>query len=115
MVNEVLVSKDYARVSTYTPDSKHEDVLLSAEVEAIDPQIGLWGECGDVQTSSPKRADSTITPHTGGNCSIYYPTVCIPDPPPDLDCGEVGFRNFEVLAGNPHRFDGNKDGVGCEN
>ena len=55
------------------------------------------------------------SPHTGSNCSIYYPIVCIPDPPPDLDCGEVGFRNFELLAGGPHRFDGNKDGVGCEN
>ena len=43
-----------------------------------------------------------------------YPDVCIPSPPPDLDSGEIVYRNFTVLAPDPHRFDGDKDGVGCE-
>jgi hypothetical protein len=47
-------------------------------------------------------------------CSPAYPTVCIPPPPPDLDCGNVRFRNFRVLAPDPHRFDGDHDGVGCK-
>ncbi|MEP0887316.1 MULTISPECIES: hypothetical protein [unclassified Leptolyngbya] len=48
------------------------------------------------------------------NCSPAYPDVCIPPPPPDLDCGEITHRNFRVLAPDPHRFDGDKDGIGCE-
>ena len=33
----------------------------------------------------------------------------------DLDCGDIPHRRFPVLApGNPHGFDGNHDGVGCE-
>jgi hypothetical protein len=47
-------------------------------------------------------------------CSPAYPTVCIPPPPPDLDCPQVPFPNFRVLAPDPHRFDGNRDGIGCE-
>jgi len=43
-----------------------------------------------------------------------YPTVCIPSPPPDLDCGQISYRNFKVLAPDPHRFDGDNDGIGCE-
>jgi hypothetical protein len=48
-----------------------------------------------------------------GSCDPSYPTVCIPPPPPDLNCGDIEFRNFVVLQPDPHRFDGNNDGIGC--
>lgn len=48
------------------------------------------------------------------NCSPAYPTVCIPPPPPDLDCKDVPHKNFQVKAPDPHRFDRDKDGIGCE-
>ncbi|MGJ3248415.1 MAG: hypothetical protein ACFE0I_20325 [Elainellaceae cyanobacterium] len=47
-------------------------------------------------------------------CDSSYPTVCIPSPPPDLDCGEIPHRRFQVRQPDPHRFDGDKDGIGCE-
>jgi hypothetical protein len=47
------------------------------------------------------------------SCDPSYPTVCIPPPPPDLNCADIEFRNFVVLQPDPHRFDGNKDGIGC--
>lgn len=48
------------------------------------------------------------------NCDPSYPTVCIPSPPPDLDCKDIPHRNFTVRQPDPHRFDGDQDGVGCE-
>jgi len=39
---------------------------------------------------------------------------CIPPPPPDLDCADIVPRKFRVLAPDPHHFDGNHDGIGCE-
>lgn len=56
----------------------------------------------------------TITKTPTGNCSPSYPTVCIPPPPPDLDCGEIPYRRFQVLPPDPHGFDGDHDGIGCE-
>jgi len=51
----------------------------------------------------------------GGNCNPSYPDDCIPSPPPDLDCGDNGVpNNVKVLPPDPHRLDGDKDGVGCE-
>lgn len=47
-------------------------------------------------------------------CDPSYPTVCIPPPPPDLDCGDISFRNFAVRGSDPHGFDREGDGVGCE-
>jgi len=59
----------------------------------------------------------TSSPPPPPGCAASYPTVCIPPPPPDLDCGDIPFRNFTVRwtvpDPDPHRFDGNHDGVGC--
>ncbi len=48
------------------------------------------------------------------DCDPAYPTVCIPSPPPALDCGDIPHRNFVVLPPDPHHFDGDGDGIGCE-
>ena len=53
-------------------------------------------------------------PPPSGNCHPSYPTVCIPPPPPDLDCGEIPYRRFTVVGSDPHGFDGDNDGIGCE-
>jgi hypothetical protein len=47
-------------------------------------------------------------------CDPSYPDVCIPPPPPDLNCDDVGARNFTVLSPDPHGFDGDNDGIGCD-
>jgi hypothetical protein len=57
-------------------------------------------------------------PPGGGKCAASYPTVCIPPAPPDLNCGDIPYRNFrvrwDVANPDPHGFDGDRDGVGCE-
>ena len=49
-----------------------------------------------------------------GDCDPAYPTVCIPSSPPDLDCGDIPYKRFEVLPPDPHDFDREGDGMGCE-
>ena len=53
-------------------------------------------------------------PPANGNCDPSYPGVCIAPSPPDLDCGDITLRRFEVLPPDPHRFDGDNNGIGCE-
>jgi PKD repeat protein len=48
------------------------------------------------------------------SCDSSYPGMCIPPPPPNLTCDDVGARNFEVVSPDPHGFDGDNDGIGCE-
>lgn len=55
---------------------------------------------------------STQPPASG--CDPSYPDFCIPPPPPDLDCGDIAQKTFTVLPPDPHRFDGDHDGIGCE-
>jgi hypothetical protein len=48
-------------------------------------------------------------------CSSAYPDFCVPPPPPDLDCADVApHRNFTARPPDPHGFDGDGDGRGCE-
>lgn len=56
----------------------------------------------------------TTPPPPEEACDPAYPDVCIPPPPPDLDCGDIPYRNFAVLPSDPHHFDGDGDGIGCE-
>jgi hypothetical protein len=56
---------------------------------------------------------TTVSP--AENCDRQsYPDVCIPTYPPDLDCGDIPHRRFTVRPPDPHGFDSDNDGVGCE-
>jgi hypothetical protein len=48
------------------------------------------------------------------NCDPSYPDFCIAPAPPDLDCKDIKRKNFTVRQPDPHQFDRDKDGIGCE-
>jgi hypothetical protein len=56
----------------------------------------------------------TAMPAAAQSCEGSYPTLCIPIGAPDMDCWEVGVNNFPVSPPDPHYFDGDYDGIGCE-
>jgi hypothetical protein len=91
---------------------------LAVDPTERDALTGLVGECPASRMPYepvPAPVEGSVTPPPGGpDCSPAYPTVCIPPPPPDLDCGDVPYRRFEVLPPDPHHFDGNHNGIGCE-
>ena len=66
-----------------------------------------------VACSGAESPKETTAPGSDA-CDPAYPSICIPSPPPDLDCGEISARRFVVLPPDPHGFDRDKDGVGCE-
>jgi len=69
------------------------------------------------RTPTPILAPGVATPTPTRNphvCAAEYPTVCIPPPPPDLNCPDITFRNFTVLPPDRHHFDTDHDGIGCE-
>ncbi len=91
---------------------------LSVDQLERDALTGLIRECpASRMPFDPVAADVGGTPSALGSaakCSPAYPTVCIPPPPPDLNCGDIPYRRFTVLPPDPHHFDGDHDGIGCE-
>jgi micrococcal nuclease len=105
-VNAALVAQGYAEAAAYPPDTAHD-----AEFQALEAQARSAGAgCYALEDSEAQGGAEG-----GAGCDPAYPTVCIPPYPPDLDCGEIGFRRFPVLPPDPHGFDGDGDGIGCQN
>jgi hypothetical protein len=49
------------------------------------------------------------------NCDPAYPDECLPSPPPDLDCADIGHGvTVDHRYGDPHRLDADGDGHGCD-
>jgi hypothetical protein len=65
-------------------------------------------------TTTTRRPRPPTTQPPVQNCDPSYPDFCIPPPPPDLNCADISGSNFTVLPPDPHRFDREGDGLGCE-
>jgi len=95
-------------IAPYPPDLDCDEIFYSNfRVVGSDPHgfdrdnDGIGCEVGSPQSSKP-------------SCDPSYPDVCIAPYPPDLDCGEIGYSNFRVVGSDPHGFDRDNDGIGCE-
>jgi hypothetical protein len=65
--------------------------------------------------TTPTTTTTTTTTTTAPpDCHPSYPDFCIPPPPPQLNCDDVSGSHFTVIGEDPHNFDGNGDGVGCQ-
>jgi micrococcal nuclease len=70
---------------------------------------------GSKDEDNSKDEDDKPKEENKEDCDDSYPDVCIPSPPPDVNCGDISEKNFRVKGSDPHGFDGNdNDGVGCE-
>lgn len=50
------------------------------------------------------------------NCDPNYTGTCVPkfSEVGDLDCKDIKAKNFKSVGSDPHRLDGDKDGIACE-
>jgi len=101
-------------IPSYPPDLDCDEIFYSNfRVVGNDPHgfdtdyDGIGCEVGSPSSPSPP-------PPTQPSCDPSYPDVCITPYPPDLDCGEIGYSNFRVVGNDPHGFDRDNDGIGCE-
>lgn len=101
MFNAIIVAEGYAQLMTVPPNVRYVEIFRTLQTEARENGRGLWGRA-QPQAAGPAK------------CDPAYPDVCIPSPPPDLDCADIPYRRFRVLPPDPHRFDRDRDGIGCE-
>jgi micrococcal nuclease len=119
-LNVWLARHGYAN-DKYLAEFRHENRPLAAQLDAAfaaakREHAGLWGACatGQPQGFAAAAVSSKPQSQARGNCEPSYPDVCIPPAPPDLDCPDISYRRFKVLAPDPHHFDSDGDGIGCE-
>lgn len=97
--------------------------LMRSAQRAKAAKRGLWKACPST-VLDPERAVETgasgpakTPPPPSGKCDPNYSGGCVPPPPPDLDCADIramGIAPVRVVGSDPHRLDGDHDGLGCE-
>jgi micrococcal nuclease len=126
-VNLALVRRGAASVWFVDGDrGRYAKPLLRGARNARRSDRGLWRACPGTRLDTSHGVQTSATPgtqrpplhhnpsHRRSGCDPSYPTVCIPPAPPDLDCADITYSGFAVRRPDPHGFDGEADGVGCE-
>jgi Staphylococcal nuclease homologue/Excalibur calcium-binding domain len=123
-VNVELARRGAAAPYFYGGDrGRYAGPLMRAALSAKAAKRGLWKACPStvlapesaVETS--RSGPPTATPTPSGKCDPNYAGGCVPPPPPDLDCADIralGIAPVRVVGSDPHRLDGDNDGIGCE-
>jgi endonuclease YncB( thermonuclease family) len=123
-VNLELARRGAAAPYFYGGDrGRYASSLMRAAQGAKAAKRGLWRACPSTvldpfrAVETGRSGPPTRTPAPSGKCDPNYAGGCVPPYPPDLDCADIralGIAPVRVIGSDPHRLDGNNDGLGCE-
>jgi len=124
-VNVQLVKRGAAAPYFYGGErGKYAARLLSEAQVARAAKRGLWEACPGTRLDPYRAVDTgpsgppASTPPPSGKCDPNYAGACVPPYPPDLDCADLRALGLSlpvrVVGSDPHRLDGDHDGLGCE-
>ncbi|CAN5215533.1 hypothetical protein BH20ACT9_BH20ACT9_14420 [soil metagenome] len=111
--NLQAVRLGFAEAALYEPNDAYIDRMNAAEATARDAERGLWGACTGGAPNPPALAPPSHPP-SGGGCDPDYRGACVPEYPPDVDCGQIPDTGFVSVGDDPHGLDDDHDGVACE-
>ena len=89
----------------------------SEELPPAEPPVSQPTEPPELPPAQlPAPPPEALPAESPGSCDPSYPDFCIPPRPPDLNCPDIaGYqRPFRVIGRDPHGFDRDGDGWGCE-
>jgi hypothetical protein len=121
--DEIAESNDETLVPTFIESGTHTiDVVVAddgGQVASDSLEVTVEeGEESPLEGQPPmvQEEEQLIEemPEEETSCDSSYPNLCIPPPPPTLACDDVEATNFEVQSPDPHGFDVDNDGIGCE-
>ena len=97
------------------------DPITNQETDPVAPQQVQAAQTTSPPASTPAPKPTPVVvpapapapkpPAT--DCDPNYAGGCVPNVSYDLDCPDIGFA-VQVVGNDRHRFDRDKDGIGCE-
>ena len=94
-----------------------KDQYEQAELRAKQRKLAFWRQGNPMMPWDFRRGITASAPRSASRstkCDPSYPDLCLPPGGPDFDCKDVSARRFRVLPPDPHHFDGDANGIGCE-
>jgi len=109
IIGGLFVLQDFGSQTTSDPVQK-QPISQPTQSQQVPSQPTQSQQVQSPPSSQPSQTQQVQQP----KCDPSYPAICIPPYPPDLDCGEIQYSNFRVVPPDPHGFDRDRDGTGCE-
>ena len=100
--------------TTSNPSAAPSTAWPSAATPQPAPTDVARSPSGSPASGLPTATPGPDDPSNQGNCDRSYGGVCIPPPPPILECEDLWTSDFLVQGDDPHGFDPDGDGIGCE-
>ncbi len=95
--------------------SANQNQFLQSEANAKTQNLAFWHQINPIMPQIARKSQvRTPREQSQQKCDPHYPDLCLPLNSPDLNCSDIPYRRFRVLSPDPHGFDRNKDGIGCE-
>jgi hypothetical protein len=113
-----LADQDLHWHITYKPTSRYPSGTVISQSTPAGGNVRPGATITLVIAKAPPATAPPTTepaPPPQSNCDPAYPNDCLPSPPPDLDCADIGHRvEVDHQYGDPHRLDADGDGIGCD-
>ncbi len=106
LLQEGLANARYDSIDGYDHHPKEETYRrISATTEHLCPELDTGNDSAAASASPARSGAAGCDPNYGGGC--------VPRSDTDLDCSDIDFE-VTVKGEDPHHFDGDGDGIGCE-
>lgn len=121
MFNAILLLEGYARLATFPPDVRYADMFVRFQREAREEGRGLWGIPLSGPGQAGDRGAAAGGPGGAGRRGAGG-ALGVAAAGRDRDCDDFATQAeaqafFEAAGGpaaDPHRLDGDGDGIACE-
>ncbi|WP_199313411.1 hypothetical protein [Leptolyngbya sp. FACHB-671] len=97
------------QLASFTDRSRAEEFASAVKGEVGQPSLPE-----EPEAPAARQAPAEVVSSAEQGCDPSYPGICIPPDEGDLNCGDIPHRRFQVLPPDPHGFDREGDGIGCE-
>jgi polyhydroxyalkanoate synthesis regulator phasin len=106
--NDVSANETQA---THTEEQQQEqEQQQQQQQEQVDQNKTRLQIMANASQTESSEFDSNLTE----GCNSSYPEICITTYSSKLICADIPYRNFKVILPDPHGFDSDADGIGCE-
>lgn len=102
-----------ADITSTSNDTSANDTQATGTDEQQQKQVDQNGTRLQIMANASQQ-DSESKSNSMEGCDSSYPDICITTYSDKLICADIPFRNFTVLLPDPHGFDSDGDGIGCE-
>jgi len=109
-------TKSISADDTSTNDTKSisTDNQRDTQEQQEDEQVDQNQTKPQLMANTTKAQSSKSDSNSTEGCDSSYPEICVTTYSDKLTCADIPFRNFKVLLPDPHGFDSDGDGIGCE-